>query len=68
MCLRVSVQDGWTAAMFASGEGKDGCLQLLIAAGAKLDERDNVRECKCVCLSVCLFVSLRIAWVKCLCD
>ena len=46
MC--VSVQDGLTAAMRASASGEEACLKLLIEAGAKLDEKANVRECKCV--------------------
>ena len=48
VCLCVSVQHGTTAAMLASYEGHEACLKLLIEAGAKLDEKDEVRECKCV--------------------
>ena len=48
VCMCVSVQDGYTAAMKASTWGHEACLKLLIEAGAKLDEKANVRECKCV--------------------
>ena len=48
VCLCVSVQSGRTAAMLASACGNEACLKLLIQAGAKLDEKDDVRECKCV--------------------
>ena len=30
--------------MWASSEGKDGCLQLLIAARVDLEAKDNVSE------------------------
>ena len=53
--------------MVASGNDHKDCLQLLIAAGAKLDEKTNVRECQSVCLFVCLSVCLRIGWVKTVC-
>ena len=31
--------------MLASSNGKDGCLQLLIAAEVDLEAKDNVSEC-----------------------
>ena len=34
-----------TAAMLASSTGKDGCLQLLIAAEVNLEAKDNVSGC-----------------------
>ena len=50
VCLCVSVQDGWTAAMLARVYGNEACLKLLIEAGAKLDEKENrVRDCYVFC-------------------
>ena len=39
-----------TAAMLASRNGKDGCLQLLIAARVDLEAKDNVSEYASVCV------------------
>ena len=33
-----------TAVMYASDEGREGCLQLLIETGADLEQGDEVRE------------------------
>ena len=37
------MQDGATATMIASEKGCDGCLRLLIAAGASLEHQDKVK-------------------------
>ena len=37
-----------TATMYASERGHEGCLQLLIAAGANMDKQDRVCECDLV--------------------
>ena len=36
------MQDGWTAAMWASNGGHEGALGLLIAAGVDLSVQDKV--------------------------
>ena len=36
--------------MLASGGGHEGCLQLLMAAGANIEHQDKVRACKFTCV------------------
>ena len=44
-----------TPVMLASKEGKEGCLRLLIAAGANLEHEDMVRESK---FAMCEFLGI----------
>ena len=41
-----------TAAILASKGGHEGCLRLLIAAGANLEHQNKVRDCECGVLSM----------------
>ena len=44
--MYICVKNGWTAAMLASREGNEGCLRMLIAAGANMDSKDQVYDCE----------------------
>ena len=35
-------QDGWTALILAAANGKEGCVKLLLDAGADKEAKDNV--------------------------
>ena len=47
-----------TATMYASEGGHEGCLRLFIAAGANVEQSDEVCECEWapVCAYVCAYV------------
>ena len=47
--VAVFVKNGETAVMLASVQYQEGCLRLLIDAGANLDQTDAVRESNSVC-------------------
>ena len=40
--MHLSLQNGDTPLMWASGRGHDGCVQLLLDRGAQIDHQDNV--------------------------
>ena len=44
VCVCVLAQSHLTATMWASREGRDGCLQLLMAARVDLEAKDIVSE------------------------
>ena len=47
-----SVKLARTATMLTSQHGHEGCLRLLIAAGANVEHQDKVRDCECGVLSL----------------
>ena len=62
----VSVQYGLTAAVHATIKGHEGCLRLLIAGGADVNEPNGVRECNALackreaCMRVCMRVFMGV--------